>query len=344
MADSKRIVSFDILKGVGILLVVYGHLYIIPSILKIAIYSFHMPLFFFVSGCFFRPTGGGEFVRKRARQLLLPWAFFAILYAAFRFALNLHETHDLSSATSFIATNVLGGFGGNEDSVIFCTIWFLVCLFEVSVVYLLLHKITPPKCKILIITLLCILLYATDYGLHCLDIDLPYFLDTTMSALIFYHLGYCFKGKKWYDMQVPPMLPAALLVAAVVFVAFFPVKVDMRSNNFPWYLLLLSMVFTVSIYWLIHYVCLRISGNDIVTKFLVWCGTNSLAILGLHVWQIDLIWCVENKLRPTHFGWTLAEEAVIVVICYVLTVLINKYIPFVLGKSPLRHDPGIAHK
>lgn len=51
MVDSNRIVSFDILKGVGILLVILGHIEI-PYMLKIVIYSFHMPLFFFVSGCF----------------------------------------------------------------------------------------------------------------------------------------------------------------------------------------------------------------------------------------------------------------------------------------------------
>lgn len=50
MVDSNRIVSFDILKGGGILLVILGHIQI-PYMLKTVIYSFHMPLFFFVSGC-----------------------------------------------------------------------------------------------------------------------------------------------------------------------------------------------------------------------------------------------------------------------------------------------------
>lgn len=76
MVDSNRIVSFDILKGVGILLVILGHIQI-PYMLKTVIYSFHMPLFFFVSGCFFRPISLREFLNKKTRQLLIPWAFFA---------------------------------------------------------------------------------------------------------------------------------------------------------------------------------------------------------------------------------------------------------------------------
>lgn len=47
MVDSNRIVSFDILKGGGILLVILGHIQI-PYMLKTVIYSFHMPLFFCV--------------------------------------------------------------------------------------------------------------------------------------------------------------------------------------------------------------------------------------------------------------------------------------------------------
>lgn len=46
MVDSNRIVSFDILKGGGILLVILGHIQI-PYMLKTVIYSFHMPPFLF---------------------------------------------------------------------------------------------------------------------------------------------------------------------------------------------------------------------------------------------------------------------------------------------------------
>lgn len=64
MVDSNRIVSFDILKGGGILLVILGHIQI-PYMLKTVIYSFHMPLFFFVSGCFFRPISLREFFANK---------------------------------------------------------------------------------------------------------------------------------------------------------------------------------------------------------------------------------------------------------------------------------------
>lgn len=142
MVDSNRIVSFDILKGGGILLVILGHIQI-PYMLKTVIYSFHMPLFF----CVRLFLSSNQFERvfcKKTRQLLIPWAFFAFLLFAYLFVLKLNETHNWAKAISLPVTSMFDGFLGDENSfILFHVIWFLICLFEVSFVYLLIHKITP---------------------------------------------------------------------------------------------------------------------------------------------------------------------------------------------------------
>ena len=51
---TERLNQFDILKGVGILLVMIGHAISTNSIVYNLIYGFHMPLFFFCSGFFFK--------------------------------------------------------------------------------------------------------------------------------------------------------------------------------------------------------------------------------------------------------------------------------------------------
>lgn len=54
MASSKRIESLDIAKGIGILIVVLGHVLRTDDVfLKKFIFSFHMPLFFMLSGFVF---------------------------------------------------------------------------------------------------------------------------------------------------------------------------------------------------------------------------------------------------------------------------------------------------
>ena len=56
-ALEKRVESVDIAKGIGIVLVVMGHndFALISPFAHELIYSFHMPMFFFMSGMFFRP-------------------------------------------------------------------------------------------------------------------------------------------------------------------------------------------------------------------------------------------------------------------------------------------------
>lgn len=59
MQRNQRI---DVIRGMAIMLVVLGHSGVSEPLFQ-WIYSFHMPLFFFVSGIFFKPMahffGGG---------------------------------------------------------------------------------------------------------------------------------------------------------------------------------------------------------------------------------------------------------------------------------------------
>lgn len=84
-AGRKREDLFDIAKGLGIIFVIAGHIYFdyfdTPFFQAIcaAIFSFHMPLFFLISGYFlYDQTGRKNVVRRRARQLLLPYCVTGI--------------------------------------------------------------------------------------------------------------------------------------------------------------------------------------------------------------------------------------------------------------------------
>jgi len=61
----KRILYFDIAKGIAILAVIIGHLGGLPDILGRFIFSFHMPLFFLISGYFMKPMSMKGIFRKR---------------------------------------------------------------------------------------------------------------------------------------------------------------------------------------------------------------------------------------------------------------------------------------
>ena len=52
--EKQRISYIDSLKGLGIILIVVGHIIPYESMLHVWIYSFHVPIFFIISGMLFK--------------------------------------------------------------------------------------------------------------------------------------------------------------------------------------------------------------------------------------------------------------------------------------------------
>lgn len=73
----ERIVWIDALKMIGLFLVVLGHFLPSGNFCKVLIYSFHVPMFFIVSGFLDALQGKGR--RFRFRALLVPWIFWGVL-------------------------------------------------------------------------------------------------------------------------------------------------------------------------------------------------------------------------------------------------------------------------
>src|SRR5690606_24273652 len=81
MRDDK----IDIAKGLGIFLVIWGH-NLNTGYIGTIIYSFHMPLFFMLSGIFHKQASSiMKMVKSKSRSLLLPFIFFSLFAYCFYF-------------------------------------------------------------------------------------------------------------------------------------------------------------------------------------------------------------------------------------------------------------------
>jgi len=90
-AIKSRDAYWDVVKGVGIMLVLMGHLLRYGSFPSRVIFNFHMPLFFFASGLFFRPEGIAsmrELIGKIVRNLGIPWVYFCLICVAPYWVIN----------------------------------------------------------------------------------------------------------------------------------------------------------------------------------------------------------------------------------------------------------------
>lgn len=195
----KRIEYLDIARGIGILLVVLGHndFGAVSPFFHQVIYSFHIPLFFFLSGYFINAAlPFFEYFKKRFHSILKPYLFtiFLIYFASVSF-----EKMGFQTALGRIIKS-LYGTGYYIDWV---ALWFLPHLFVVSL-YAFIFIVLVTKLRnrwitwgILLLTLLISTLFFRLFYPFSISIlgksyelyGLPFSLDLILLCGFFFLLG-----------------------------------------------------------------------------------------------------------------------------------------------------------
>lgn len=92
----------DAVKGIGDILVIWGHVYA-PEYINIFIYSFHMPLFFIVSGMLLNvDENTNVFIKNKCKNLMYPYfvfSFFTILFKGLIYDWNIKATNNMVKNT-----------------------------------------------------------------------------------------------------------------------------------------------------------------------------------------------------------------------------------------------------
>jgi fucose 4-O-acetylase-like acetyltransferase len=152
----QRLLQFDLLKGIGILSVMCLHV-ALPPLIGTVINMFVMPLFFFISGCFYKMIGTKNLITKKARQLLIPWIFFASISFVIDIVINFDSSHSVLILIHKSVAVIIDGLCGDENSsILFRTIWFLPVLFAVTILYNEISAFLKKRCAI---TFICFVLY-----------------------------------------------------------------------------------------------------------------------------------------------------------------------------------------
>jgi len=190
--ETNRVAWADILKGLGILAVVWGHA---GSKTSFYMFWFHMPLFFFISGYLyrFRPHQTWySYVRKKARHLLVPYLFYLVLITLVMIGVTIWKEQ---SVAQFFAENWQALIlGGSLLAGVYATFWFVTCLFFVQIAFDYLNrKVSSGLLKACVIVG-CLLLSYWESRYHQ-KVFIPWNLDVGLYAIFFYALGYLLKNK-----------------------------------------------------------------------------------------------------------------------------------------------------
>lgn len=207
LLEKSRIAWLDVFKGIGIILVVFGHVYV-NNIASNWIYSFHMPLFFFATGYTYKKRGIKSDIIRKAKLLLIPYFSFGIIELIYWQLLERRFRH---SSLSFCKA-FLGLVRASYDMLDFNVhLWFLPCMFICCVIFNILINKVGKKYT-----------YITIFALSALFIILPFPIDGWPS---WYN-----QTDSFFDWPGLPVLPWGIN-RVCTFIAFFAVGNICNENG-----------------------------------------------------------------------------------------------------------------
>lgn len=288
METRERLNYFDIAKGIGIILVIIGHIEYVEQGVRDYIVSFHMPLFFIVSGMLMLVTGEKDrplkklFFRKLQR-IMLVYAIFSVLYLIIDICYY-YITH-LGDGWQTVRNDAIDSLMLYGISVL----WFLPALFFGEMIFLLILKLMNrllPRLDYLATALACTALAVIIYLPLCRIEN--HFMKAFVRFFIcaaFVSIGYCIHSII-KNLQIPApayALAGTVLLAAVYFTAQINGTVDMHFGVYGslFFYFLTAVIGSMGVILLSR--SLEKLSRTIPVRILIYYGKNSLIVMITHI-------------------------------------------------------------
>lgn len=234
----QRLDFIDVFRGCGIILMVMGHIGF-GSKFDHFIHAFHMPMFFFISGYFYKSSAYkiGEYACKKAKTLLIPYFSFGL---AHYFVYILFDGLSIKPLLHLMTINT-------DGLPIAGALWFLTALFFTDMIYYFLDK---WNVRWLILPLVLI----GSFSDQILPYALPWALSASFVGLGLYWFGEMtkkYESRLQYllNMNWWQILIAGMITTALIFVNGY---INMREGRYAflplfWINAILSIFIGISI-------------------------------------------------------------------------------------------------
>jgi len=337
---TRQIDYVDIMKAIGIVLVVVGHSPGLNEYAKITIYSFHMPLFFFISGLLLSNEKLGlkitDYFISQIRALGIPYLFF--WFVSYLYWL---PTHTLSaSAPEYIGIPwwgpIEGMLIGNGDTLyVNVVLWFFTCLFVTSMVFFVARKLFSYA--VLLVTLNILAFIFTIYYSRSWP-RAPWGLDNAIVAIAFFSAGHAFRQFKLVflgNVSRRVAIPLGLILfLLMLFLARINGEVDLNTMVFGNYKILYFLNGYLGIFSL--YLFSVGLANNLITK---WLSRNTIIIFPVHLLMYSLftgiavvMFGLPHSFKDTSIGWTILFSILALLLSYPVAVLLHQLFPSIFGK------------
>jgi len=280
---SERVEFLDIGKGFGIFCIVFGH-NIIPHWLCDWVFSFHVPIFFILSGYFYKKRNWLDTLNKGWRQLLRPMLITNLIAYLGLLVIFCRKGEWMGPELSSWIKDILT-FQNTGDV---CGMWFLVSLFWGKIWYFGIDRMPSKMKPICVIILFCI-----SYYLNSLLGIMPWKFFHGMMVPFFLYIGLQLHNLSFFERSISHK-HIFLAMIIICLARFWPIS--LVSYTLPHGILSVIGCVLASLSVLI--LLKKWSEKSVLPRMLfLYAGQNTLFILCLHgllhTWQLDSkLWAI----------------------------------------------------
>ena len=329
--QSRRIDFVDLTKGVCIILVVIAHVggafeqLDTNSMLS----CFRMPLYFFISGVFFKSYEGlFGFILRKINKLIIPFLFFYLSAFLMKYIVWKIAPGVFQLPVSW--NELLVVFHGHDLIKFNPPIWFLLALFNCNILFYLIHFLREKHLPIMFAVTL--LIGCTGFYLGKLQIELPLYIDVSMTALPFYVAGFWIRRYNFFlypSHRFDKLIPVFILLALVV-MYFTATTLGMRTNNYAGNIFQVYIAAFAGIF-MIMLLCKKVKEIKVISYF------GRYSIITLSILGPILHFLGPLVSRYIHNSWAQASVLLLITlsICILLTPVFLKVIPQMVAQKDL---------
>lgn len=337
MTQSSRIRFFDIARGIAILSVILSHsvlmagtvvpLQTVSHAIYAVCFSFHMPLFFILSGYFMRPERKFRW-NKELKELVGTYAVTAcivlvgIVIAAKALRVSARDALKAWGSAAIYAAGDIAPHALWPQQARIGAIWFLLALFWA---HLLLHIFAKLPYTPIWVAVSFAIGYASASWIW-----LPFDIQSGMCTLAFVYVGYLMRR---YDLlALLKRYPAIWAVAAVIWIVdialFSGFSLALNSyGNQPVLAAIGGVAGTVCMVG----ISMLVDRVDVCGRAFAWVGQASLALLCAHLIEDDVLpWGL--FLTEIH---AVLPQAPLWIILFVLRLPLDFLLAWGLSKLPM---------
>lgn len=278
--NKERKDYIDMARGIAILLMVIGHT-VDNTVLNTFIYSFHVPIFFVLSGMLWKEREMKLNIKRWVQTLLVPYVVVAVILCCF------YRLYNWISGNGLVGPGLLDIVLGLsvpslswEGIQAFGPVWFLVCMFSGKVIFELVLKIISKENMVLLtVAIACLVLGGTVISGIMI---LPWSIDAALVSLLFSYVGWLLRDERFPRLMSDVKLRSWLVIGCgILWIAeMLCGSMDLAWRSYPmWPLCIFGATGGSIIVIVICYLARDISG---LNRFLAFWGKNSMTVLCIH--------------------------------------------------------------